>query len=686
MTELVEGRSTSGAALRMNDVRSVMDGSRAASSTQERSPFSETTSSPHLELQVTLVELKTVYSSKHYQYSMTFLSTLTRIRRGRPSETIKAQLANEPKEPVRSIMVETPLISTMDSLAAALTITKPSRMTVRPKTIDTGMRQSSNSLPPFTPNAQVPSVMPPLTAPGLMRNVSLPLYPTQQLELKLNVVPKNGNNKKQKVVRSWWIYACNNVLCEVQERKRKRSTFLRSSFNFDWEKQKLLRKEYINLYLCRSVEFASFARRGRNDEESLKRIEDKLPVEQILLYRSLARALHVRGMHEMGDSVLCLYDGRYLKEIASLYRSHVKQSFANTKRNLFGRSKYTKQSTGDFAVDEFATQAVANAFPSVSDTMTVEQLRQLSNMARSRRDTTATGDKRTLSTPASGTDCNVAHFSQDAEVGRMKKVGFASAPGPQNAPAGTVPVPFGRDSDVTITVSKTGTSSARTFQTATSTTTGMTTKAASSSSAKKPSGLRFSLDFKLDRLELLVLKDESVAFSFERLQGGGTSPILESQTQAHDSRSGDLSLIDGEDSSDGISYLTDDGNFSETGESSQKVVEEMETEPILSSTDFLTFGAPTGVILDITVLPLNVFCGGISGGPKKMALTIGTVSILGKDSCQLLTAGSTGPTKIQEKFSMQEINLVQEAERNPGTFAVESRWKGRGEGLFLASR
>jgi hypothetical protein len=123
-------------------------------------------------------------------------------------------------------------------------------------------------------------------------------------------------------------------------------------------------------------------------------------------------------------------------------------------------------------------------------------------------------------------------------------------------------------------------------------------------------------------------------------------------------------LNDGEDSSDGISYLTDDGNFSEAGESTQKVVEEMETEPILSSTDFLTFGAPTGVLLDITVVNLSVFCGGISGGPKKMAFTIGSVSILGKNSCQLLTAGSTSPTNIPETFSMQEINLVQ---RKKGT-------------------
>ena len=188
----------------------------------------------------------------------------------------------------------------------------------------------------------------------------------------------------------WWGYAYKNELLEVRARRKKRAKFNPYSFKFDWNALKHLRQEYINLYLRQSAAFATFAPRGRNDEETMRKIEDDLNVEQILLYRSIARALHVRGILEMGDTVIALHDIRYLHDVRNGVASNARPIAA-------AQWKYTRESSGEFAVNEFTSESMMNSLPSVKDSAAIDILRHASTEARSHRDigsrSTATDDQ-----------------------------------------------------------------------------------------------------------------------------------------------------------------------------------------------------------------------------------------------------------------------------------------------------
>jgi hypothetical protein len=664
MTELFECRSVGTMpAFRpgfTNEARSVMDGTRATPSIQENA--SEYSSSPELELQLTFGALKTVFSSRHYHYSMTFFSTLTRMRSGRPGKSIKSHLGDEAPEPIRSVIVDSPL--TNEAIETP-NIPRPQR-SKRAYTVGAPFRTSAtSSTPPSTPKARPISVLPPpppLTAPGPMRHTSAPYY-TRPLELKLLNFAPVVRSEKEIIVKSWWIYAYKNVLREVRERRKKRCNF---SFKFEWEEQKRRRQEYINLYLRRSVEFVALANRRRNDEETMRKIEDELPVEQILLYRSIARALHVRGMHEMGDSILCLQkDVRLFQKPVSLFSSKTKESEVEAKRDLFGRRTFLSQSTGDLAVDtSMRATSTRNSTESVSGPKTIEELQHMCREAKNRReDRTSFGERRSTNAKfAADKDRNPNRqfrgvgLVSTPEHERKKTVGFPSAP--RSRAAGSVATPnapaaFGRHSDMTIGLSKSGGSHARTRKTSVSST--KKDKKITEVCLKTSDQLRFSFNFKLERLELLVWKDEAFVRSLESEQMSEMSALDTSESQVQKSQNDDS--IDDDSSSDDISYLTEDGAFTDADDFDQKIVEEIDNEPILSSTDFFAFGTPTGVILDVCITPLNIFCGGLSGGSRKVAFSVGAISVLGEDKCQLLTAGSMNSQGFRESFTMQEINL-----------------------------
>lgn len=104
------------------------------------------------------------------------------------------------------------------------------------------------------------------------------------------------------VVRSWWTYAITAVLREVQKRRKLRQTFQDRFLSFKWDRQKYKRSDYIRLYIDHRLRQHLLA----PDEEDLLCIEDELCIEQILLYRAIARKIHVYGGTEMPRSLLDL--------------------------------------------------------------------------------------------------------------------------------------------------------------------------------------------------------------------------------------------------------------------------------------------------------------------------------------------------------------------------------------------
>ena len=123
------------------------------------------------------------------------------------------------------------------------------------------------------------------------------------------------------VVRAWWRYAYANVGMGVKRRRAMRDMFKAGPSPFDWDAQSRMREEYIAVYtklrLGRRM-LAAFSgdeddagggggvpehgliSHSGGDVEELLKIEDGLPIEQILLYRSIARSAKIGGTSRVG--------------------------------------------------------------------------------------------------------------------------------------------------------------------------------------------------------------------------------------------------------------------------------------------------------------------------------------------------------------------------------------------------
>jgi hypothetical protein len=226
---------------------------------------------PRFDGRVNVGALHFVCSTRHYELFNAFLAAGARMRNGRPTKMIRSVLDQE-YSLRRSLMVEA-----LDDL------------------------ESLNSfVPPDSPVGET------FKTDGENKKRRL------QLRLSLPV----AHNQRSEVVRSWWRYARGVIVWELRQRKRLRKNFQDKYLSFCWGRQRYKRKEYVNLYIAVRLEHGPVDRWGssisfsRSPEEDLLALEDELPLEQIILYRSLARAIHVRGGTEMPESIRGLHEGR----------------------------------------------------------------------------------------------------------------------------------------------------------------------------------------------------------------------------------------------------------------------------------------------------------------------------------------------------------------------------------------
>lgn len=189
--------------------------------------------------------VEVVCSKNHFDMLSLFMASCSRTRNGRPDVMIRLVLRNLPPTP-RTLTVVT---------------------TSRPR----GMPVESLSLS------------------------------NRQVHLQL----QSGLSQSVKITRAWWRYAFRAIVWELRERKRLRLKFQDRYLSFNWNRQAFKRKEYIQLYIA--VHLAG-SRPESPHIDRLMQLEDLLVVEQILLYRTIARAIYVRGGKEMPDSILKLSD------------------------------------------------------------------------------------------------------------------------------------------------------------------------------------------------------------------------------------------------------------------------------------------------------------------------------------------------------------------------------------------
>jgi hypothetical protein len=210
--------------------------------------------------------IQVVFSTRQYQLLDVFLASSARMRNGRPRHTIKSVLG-ESAGINRGIAV---LFPDFDR---------------------EGRNHSTDSMDVTTRSSQ------------------------QQMRGTAPLRSEMGNaiSFRAVVIRGWWNYAYSVVVWELRQRKRLRRMFQDRFLSFNWERQRHSRSEYVRLFI--GVQLAPQATpegdekqttSTKEDEDELLRIEDDLPVEQVLLYRAIARVLHVRGLNKMPVSIVDL--------------------------------------------------------------------------------------------------------------------------------------------------------------------------------------------------------------------------------------------------------------------------------------------------------------------------------------------------------------------------------------------
>lgn len=215
------------------------------------------------EVQVGPVEV--MISKKHYNLIDNFLSAADRMRNGRPSKTIASALASG----------------------------------------GTGVRHSFQ-----------------VSASELARATSVTTLEAQPVKLDL-VQPRS---ERSQIVRSWWRYGLYAIRWEIKQRRKVRKHFQDKYLSFNWARQRYRRKEYVSMYIAAkllSPEEDGAEATNSAVLEALMSIEDDLNIEQILLYRSIARTLHVSGVKEMPDSLISLRTSRSYRERLTFEGSHL---------------------------------------------------------------------------------------------------------------------------------------------------------------------------------------------------------------------------------------------------------------------------------------------------------------------------------------------------------------------------
>jgi hypothetical protein len=481
----------------------------------------------------------------------TFLAATAKIRNGRPNVTIRSFLTEE-QMTKQSITVD-----------AALSLLGPIDADSHGLSLD----GKSTTDPTYRSNVR------------------------KRLRLEL----RSSRSERTAVIQAWWKYAVGAVVWEIQQKRRLRSEFQKKYLTFDWEKQKYKRKSYVSLYIqlyLKNVEEdeALPSRKAEIMAQSIEflSIEDELPVEQILLYRSIARSIHVRGGTAMPASL------RDLRDKCEEKSQQPKQSTPSP--NLMVVSESTNQIAKSRSGDSQERDSV-DELPNMLTLM-----ERMCKVARGRKEESKSGD--------------LDEYGQHIPLHRL---------------AAKAASPFGFDEksmDLT-----TDSRTIKTFKTTKSKFTRVgiqsSLKESMASSDKALDSIVFSFSAKIEMLELMLVDDDNKGMSRfddqyfrDNARGGGGA---DSAANFSD-----------------ISALTDEHRDFAGMDLDQAIAidEESVADPIMCSTDFLLFRVPDNVVLRIAVKSASFSVNGRSGGSRNVNLSIGKVDAVGETGLHILKFGS----------------------------------------------
>lgn len=536
------------------------------------------TLTPRFDCGISLNEIRVVFSTRHYELLNYFISTVLRMENGRPDKAIRS-------------------VRMMDGNAFHRNMLEKQLLSMTPK------MATQNS-----PAKLKTSITPPTDVVASQSDVQ---EKEDSVENKCkSEVPLlfRWKSARSEVVKKWWDYAIGAILWEIRKRKHLNTNFRQMYLSFDWNKQRYRRQEYIELYISLRLDKPQQEsvwpfEEEDNREQELLEIEDELPLEQILLYRSIARSIGVRGATKMPAT------------IHNLHRDETIWFHSSTSRGL---SMLSADS------GEKGTTRSPNINPQhVRETTLLSLLQKKFEMSQRVRLKGGTNEKFSTGSPMlKGRKSR--YGEDDRDVGRA-----------------AMPSRISREISRESKHSK-----------------AFGSLSGESSAVQALDGrMRISCSFKVKCIDLLVVQED---YHFEMppvMQqanpGEKNSPVVVSRDYFSKEV---LSSVD--DVSD-LSVMTDDERFfSEDGKIGGIAEEENDDGGArMSSTDFLNFGLPEDLLLRISIESLGTFVRGESGGTKHVSLSVGHICAVGDNDSPILLIGPTEPSKPIEEVDLEPTAL-----------------------------
>ena len=460
--------------------------------------------------------LEVVLSTRHYNLIDNLFSACARMRNGRPARTVASVLEDAP--------VRHSVVLTSNELARATSVTTEAAATVH-------------------------------------LGLNAPL------------------NDRSRVVRSWWRYGLYAIRWEIQQRRKVRKHFQDKYLSFSWEQQQRRRKEYVSLYIAAkllSPEEDGSKATDSSVMETLLLIEDELPIEQVLLYRSIARILHVGGMKEMPDSLVGI-------RTSSGYRG---RALSDDMSQPLERSSRNRTSTGHSSDEGFERNL---------------------------------GHNRTL----------LSFLEETCEITRLRKERRQSEVLPRHRQMSRFPA-MDRKSPVeeatfamtldTKTDRRTGGGFSRTTPRRKS----GHHRSSSTEDGAVDTSMKFSFSGSMEKVELMVVEEEV------QYENDGRTKNLDEDSSGKSSMSvSDLSALTEED------RLSDGGAMPPTG-----MEDESASDPILASTDFLLFRQPEKVLLRTVIRRVDCSAFAQGSGSRSFNFNISRIEALSGTDVKLLHVGN----------------------------------------------
>lgn len=388
---------------------------------------------------------------------------------------------------------------------------------------------------------------------------------------------------KSEVTRLWWFYVFGSTVWELRQRQKLRRIFQKTFLSFSWVKQRYRRKEYVNLYIkarltSSSTGLHAWIEQPGDAELKLLEIEDDLCIEQILLYRSIARRVRVYGLAKMPTSIITIQE----------------QNNRQIPKTLSDCSDV----------------------PCAEDAIDPEINRRESLLL----------DQKTYDKPEEGLNtflflvqesCEVAKKRTDKRNGDklesyLRLQNRLNVNGRGNSVLGNDDLSHGFSATQTIRTTKTVGTSA------------MTSLMSTESTAN---AMLLSFSVTVAELELVITEDHPARYGSADKEDSGLKI-------SHSFGSGDSTVVS-ELTADEIS------NREDMGADNSLHSADVDDEPIGASTDYLLFKLPERVILQLLIQTLNFSMLGRSGSSRNINFSIGQVAASGADGIKLLSLGNS---------------------------------------------